>query len=294
MNKYFEKAPFVDEILKGMGQIMLQENRWTGLLFIIGLFVGGWQYGIAAIVADTAGTLTAKLLKYNPEEIHAGLYGFSPALVGVALIFLFDNTPLIWVFILIGGAFAAIVQHLFIIKKVPGYTFPFIVAAWTLVFLLRHYVIIPASDLIHTNSEFTRYDNFLAIANGFGQVIFQASFLTSVIFFIGVFIGNHVAALYGLAASLLGIILSLMNGQPVEQIHLGLFGFNAVLTAIALSGNKKWDGLWVLIGSAITIIIDNFLVDYHLLDAVGGVFTFPFVAGTWITLLIKNAPLKKS
>ena len=39
MDKLFAKIPFVDNILKGVGQIMLQENRWTGLLFLVGLFL---------------------------------------------------------------------------------------------------------------------------------------------------------------------------------------------------------------------------------------------------------------
>jgi urea transporter len=100
--------------------------------------------------------------------------------------------------------------------------------------------------------------------------------------------------LYSLTASLLGAILSLMNSQPVEQINLGLFGFNAVLTAIVFAGTKKIDGLWVLVGVVITIVIHNLLIDYHILDIVGGVLTFPFVAGTWVTLLIKKVFVKKS
>ncbi|WP_394368359.1 urea transporter [Empedobacter stercoris] len=32
------RFPFVDQVLKGIGQIMLQENSGTGLLFLIGIF----------------------------------------------------------------------------------------------------------------------------------------------------------------------------------------------------------------------------------------------------------------
>jgi urea transporter len=55
---------------------------------------------------------------------------------------------------------------------------------------------------------------------------------------------------------------------------------------------KKTDGLWVLIAVLFTIVIDDFLVDNNLLSAVGGVFTFPFVVGTWITLLLKKFLVK--
>ncbi|MDY0083673.1 MAG: urea transporter [Ignavibacteriaceae bacterium] len=119
MDKIFSKLPFTDQILKGISQIMLQENRWTGLLFITGLLIGSWQYAVAAILAAAAGTIAAKLFKYNQQEIDAGLYGFSPALVGVALLFLFEDIFLIWMLVIIGGVLAAMIQHFFIVKKFP-------------------------------------------------------------------------------------------------------------------------------------------------------------------------------
>lgn len=293
MNRLFSKLPFIDQTLKGIGQIMLQENRWTGLLFIIGLFIGSWQYAAAAILAAAAGTAAAKLLKYNQQEIDAGLYGFSPALVGVVLVFLFDDVLIIWFLVIAGGILAAMIQHFFISKKIPAYTFPFILVAWAFIFLIRQYTEIPPSELLQIKFEPKQLDVFLAPTNGFGEVIFQASVLSGVIFFIAVFINSPVAALYGLAASLLGAVLSVVNGQPLEQINLGLFGFNAVLTAIVFAGTKKIDGLWVLSGVIITIVIHNLLIDHHILDVVGGVLTFPFVAGTWITLLIQKILVKK-
>lgn len=289
MANSFSKTPFISQILLGTSQIMLQENKWTGLLFLIGLFVGSWHFGIAAILAVSSGTMAAKLLKYKKEEIDAGLYGFSPALTGVALLIVFDNVLLIWILIIFGGILAAIIQHYFIVRKIPAYTFPFILVIWVFVFLVRHLTTVAPSELIHTQLNLSGNNNFLAITNGFGEVIFQQSAFSGFIFFVAVFINNPLAALYGLAASLAGAIISQMNGQPLEQINMGLFGFNAVLTAIAFSGPRRRDGIWVLIGSLITIIIHNLLVDSNALDFVGGVFTFPFVAGTWTTLIIQNA-----
>ncbi|MDG4654378.1 urea transporter [Chryseobacterium arthrosphaerae] len=292
MDEFFKKLPFLDHILKGIGQIMLQENRWTGLLFLIGIFMGSWQCGVAVLISTAAGTFTAMKLKYNQAEISAGLYGFSAALVGVALAFLFDATALIWILIILGGALAAVIQHFFIRKKIPVFTFPFIIITWILVFTLHHFTHIPPSAMLSAEVVPTQYDDFLTCTNGFGEVIFQGGVLSGIIFFLAVFISSPVAALYGLAASILGAALSQWNGEPVKEIHMGLFGFNAVLSAIVFSGVKRTDGLWVLIAVLITIAIDDLLIDNHCLDAVGGVFTFPFVAGTWITLLIQKIFLK--
>ncbi|WP_027380575.1 urea transporter [Chryseobacterium daeguense] len=74
MDTFFQKIPFVDKVLKGIGQIMLQENRWTGVLFLIGIFMGSWQGGVAVILSTAVGTFTAMKLNYDKSEIDAGLY----------------------------------------------------------------------------------------------------------------------------------------------------------------------------------------------------------------------------
>lgn len=292
MNKIFEKFPFIDNVLKGIGQIMLQENRWTGLLFLIGIFMGSWESGIAVLLSTSVGTFTAMKLNYDKSEINAGLYGFSAALVGVALSFVFQTTIVIWILIILGGALATIIQHFFIAKKIPVFTFPFIIIIWISVFVLHHFTHIPPSELISAKAENLDYNEISPIY-GFGEVIFQGGLLSGVIFFIAVFISSPIAALYGFAGSVLGAYISHVNGEPVEEIQMGLFGFNAVLSAIVFSGFKKTDGLWVLIAVLITVGIDDLLIDNHVLTEVGGVLTFPFVAGTWITLLIQKIFIPK-
>ncbi|RMZ59577.1 urea transporter [Chryseobacterium nematophagum] len=293
MDKFFEKFSFLDYILKGIGQIMLQENRWTGLLFIIGIFLGSWQGGTAVLLSTSVGTLTAMKLRYEKSEIEAGLYGFSAALVGVALSFVFQTTWLIWLLIIVGGALASIIQHFFIKRKIIVFTFPFIIITWIFVFVLHHFTQIPPSEMISSTVETADYSDFLTCTNAFGEVIFQGGIMSGVIFFIAVFISSPAAALYGFAASILGAYISHVNGEPIEKIHMGLFGFNAVLSAIVFSGFKKSDGFWVLLAVVLTVIIDDFLVDHNVLNEVGGVLTFPFVLGTWITLLIGKVVLKK-
>ncbi|WP_343610746.1 urea transporter [Chryseobacterium oranimense] len=288
MDEFFKKLPFIDNILKGIGQIMLQENRWTGLLFLIGIFMGSWQGGVAVLLSTVAGTFTAMKLKYDSSEINAGLYGFSAALVGVALSFVFQTTILIWILIILGGALAAIIQHFFIQKKIPVFTLPFIMITWVCVFVLHHFTQIPPSEMISASAGPADYDDFLTCTNAFGEVIFQGGILSGIIFFIAVFISSPAAALYGFAGAIIGSYISHMNGEPIEKIHMGLFGFNAVLSAIVFSGFKKEDGLWVLIAVVITVVIDDLLVDHNILNEFGGVLTFPFVAGTWITLLIQK------
>lgn len=282
------KISFPDAILRSIGQIMLQQNRWTGLFFLAGLFISSWQGGVAAILAAATGTFTAVLLKYPRKETEAGIYGFSAALVGVGLTFLFQSTLLVWALIIVGSVLATLIQHFFVRRNIPVFTLPFILVIWAAVFLLHRYVNIPPSDLFKKTFQPTNYHYFIAVTNGFGEVIFQEGLWAGVLFFLGVYINNPVAALYGLAASLLGAALSLLNGQALEQVQMGLFGFNAVLTALVFAGPGKLDGLWVLIGALLTIVIHIAMVNAHFMTLAGGAFTFPFVVGTWLTLLLRK------
>ena len=99
-------------LLKGYGQIMLQENSITGLLFLIGIFYGSSHMGFASLLAVVCGTVTAIIFKYPKAEIDKGLYGFSAALVGVAVALFLKPALASWVFIMIGSALALSLIHI--------------------------------------------------------------------------------------------------------------------------------------------------------------------------------------
>lgn len=268
-------------ILRGIGQIMLQENAWTGALFLTGIFYGSVVMGIAALLATITGTLTAKLLKYDNGETEMGLYGFSATLVGVALTFYFKPEPVIWLAIIAGAALATVIQHFLIRKKLPGFTFPFILVTWGLLFLFHHVYMVgnsPEMSVVTPNA-----DDFTTSTHGFGEVIFQGSVFAGIIFFLAVFISKPVAALYGIAAALLGASVSLLFAEPSVDIHMGLFSFNAVLCAITFSGEKPKDGIYVLFSVVLAVLIDVYMLKMNC-----SVLTFPFVAASWMTMVIKR------
>lgn len=293
MAQKFDITAFLTTILKGLSQIMLQENSLTGLLFLAGIFSGQLLYGIAAIVATLCGTLTAMAGHFKREETQAGLYGFSPALVGVALTIFFQATWLTWLFIIIGSVLAALLQHFFIQKKIPAYTFPFILVTWILYYLIHSFQLIPSS-LPGTTVSVIPMNFLLEGLRGFGQVIFQGGVIAGFLFFIAVGISSPIAALFGLLASFAGALIARGMGLPTEAIQMGVFGFNAVLSAIAFSGPAKSNGLWVLNAVLLTVFIHIGLLYIPFLMQVGGVLTFPFVAGTWLTLLIQKIVVPSS
>lgn len=279
------KTPFLNTLLKGIGQIMLQESQLTGLFFLAGIFYGSVYMGIGAILAVLCGTMTAKVLRYDETEIQKGLYGFSAALVGAALPFYFEPVLATWIAVVIGAPLATILQHFFITKKIPVFTLPFVMVTWIILYLFHQVYPVPVSELLTASSK-TDY-NFGAAFIGFGQVIFQGSLFAGIAFFIGVFINAPIAAIYALAASALAALLAKHFLVPAETIEMGLFGYNAVLCAIVFAGAQKMDGLWILIAVFLAVMIGLLMSAQNLTQL-----TFPFVAATCITLAIKNLVIK--
>lgn len=291
MKRILNKAPFIDQVLKGISQILLQENPLTGLLFLLGMLIGHWSYAASALLATIVGTLFARIIKLDPALIKKGVYGYNPALVGITLTFLFDKTFIVWGLVVgVGGILTVLIHHYFIHKKIPAFTFPYILVAWVSYVIIDQFNLLEPSSIqrVAIDASTIKYGDYFAAIGGFGEVIFQENIVISFIIFLGVYISKPVAALYGLIASLLATLLSQVFGQSAELVYVGLFGFNAILTAIVFAGTERENGLWVLIGATITIGINIFLVDFNLLKYVGGTFTFPFVAGTWLTLWLKS------
>lgn len=267
-------------ILKGVGQIMLQNNAWTGLFFLAGICCGSWQMGIATIIAAITGTITAKLLKFPDAEIEMGWYGFNAALVGVAFIYFFQPSLLLWIALLTGSALSSVIHHFLIKRKFPSYTFPFIVVTWIFMAIASQF---PDVFQQQTGTTAAAANDYLTLFTySFGQVIFQENWCAGLFFIIGVLISRPIAAMYAIAGIAISAIIAFGMKEPVPDIFQGLLSYNAVLCAIAFAGNKKEDFLLGLISVVLSVIIMMLMRQMNL-----PALTFPFVAATWLTLLIK-------
>jgi len=273
--------PFINQVFKGLGQIMLQENIITGLLFLAGIFYGSVFMGFAALLATICGTITAYLFGFDKTNTDKGLYGFSAALTSVAYILFFGHSFIVWVLIVVGSVLAALIQEFFIRRKITVFTFPFVLVTWVAIVSIKS---ISPELLVKSSSSVTIANDYFTYAiKGFGQVIFQNKVVSGILFFIAVLIHSPIAALYGLAAAMFSGIISLNFDIPVENISNGLLSFNAVLTAIAFAGNKLKDAVWISIAVLLSLFISLYMMQNGYIQL-----TFPFVAASVITLAIKR------
>lgn len=274
-------ASLASIILKGLSQIMLQENPVTGFLFLTGIFYGSFIMGAAALLATVCGTATALLLKYDKSEINKGLYGFSAALVGVALMLFLKPVILSWIFIVIGSSLATIIQHFYIKRKMPVFTLPFVLITWVIILFARSYFTGIMADPLPVVASTTDYFTFGF--KGFGQVIFQDNLISGLLFFIAVYISSPISALYGLAGSILSAVIAFKFSVPINDISIGLFSYNAVLCAIVFANTQIEEGIWVLLSVLLSLFISLLLVKFNITPL-----TFPFVLASCITLFLKS------
>ncbi|WP_324759771.1 urea transporter [Sphingobacterium thalpophilum] len=273
---------FVKAFFKGFGQIMLQGNSWTGLLFIGAIIYDSVLMGFAGILANIVGILTARLMKFDEEHIHDGLFGFNAALYGIAVVFYFQANIWVWGALILGSALTTMLMGFALKKNVPVFTFPFIVITWIALYVLS----IPELALRTVPDHFVdieEMDDFLIEGHAFGQVIFQGSLIAGLIFFIGVFISKPIAALYASAAVIVSIYISHHGHESTDMTNNGIFSFNAVLVGIALSGQRVRDGVYVLIAVMIATYFDHFMIHHGWITL-----TFPFVFAMWVMEPIKR------
>ena len=136
-----EPLRFLDINLRGIGQVMFQNNPLTGLLFLLAVGWGSYaasmpQVFIGGLLAVVAATLTAQWLHLDEADLASGLYGYNAYLVGLALGTFLAPGPLLWAYVVLGGAVSVVATlataNMFKTWGVAALTAPFVLVAWLL------------------------------------------------------------------------------------------------------------------------------------------------------------------
>jgi urea transporter len=271
--------------MRGVSQVMLQNNAITGLLFLIGIFCNSWAMGVGAILGNLISTTTAYILKFSKDDIENGLYGFNGTLVGIGIFFYAGVNPISVTIVIFGAILSTIIMQK-ISTKFPAFTSPFVVSSWILILIIYIFNISPIFNppLLQISS----LNLFRGISMSFSQVMFQENILTGVIFFIAIFINSRQSAFYALYGALLGCGIALILSFPLSYINIGLWGYNAVLCGIALESIRFKGFIFATLSIILSVLI------YFVFKELGIIaLTAPFVLSAWIVLYLKNKKLFK-
>jgi urea transporter len=298
---------FVDINLRGIGQVMFQDNPLSGLLFFIaigwGSFVAGMpQVAIGGLVALLAGTLTAQWLRVDAPGLAAGLYGYNAYLVGLALGTFLAVSPLFWIYVALGGAVSVVatlgMANVFKTWGVAALTAPFVLTTWLLLLATYAFTAIEGSGL-PMSAEITPLDPSVTNPLAFGdfvqgilksvsQVFLKASVLAALLLLAGLAVNSLAAAAFALGGAIVAVITGHILGAESDLITGGLMGFSPVLTAIAIGAvfyqPSPRVALYALVGTVFTVIAQG-AMNVVLMPFGIPTLTAPFVLVSWLFLL---------
>lgn len=294
----------LDAVLRGISQVMLQNNSYTGMLFLLGISLHSGLQALGVFIGALISTLTALALGVDKAEIHTGLQGFNGALVGLALLIFLQPTSLTWLTLVLAAAFSTLVtlafKRLLASWQLPAFTAPFVLVSWCLFLSNARFGRLESTQLLPTaglpsstwvEGVVTWQVLLEGTFNGIGQVFFQGSFVAGLVFLFALVINSRLSALLALVGSLTGVLVAWLWGASAEAIQVGAFGFNGVLVGIALAVFWQTFTWRDVLLTTLALLITPFV--YAALSAAleplgMPALTLAFVLVTWLTLLAKN------
>ena len=272
---------FLKILLRGISQVMLQNNALTGFLFLIGIFYNSWLMGVGVIIGVVTSTITAVILNYRKKDVYDGFYGFNGALVGAGLLFFFEANILLISLIIFGAVLSSIIMNFMHKRKLYPYTFPFVLSTWLVIILIKIFNLAPQK--IQELSEVINLDIVSALSMGFGQVMFQASIITGIIFLIGILISSRISAIYAFIGSFIGMLVAFVFSFPLNLVNIGIFGFNGVLCGIAFAKKRISSLVYAIVSIIISVFIIYGMIAFNVIAL-----TAPFVFATWMVLALRR------
>jgi urea transporter len=298
---------FADTVLRGLGQVMFQNNSYAGLLFLVGIACNSLVFASAALLGTLASTLAAIALGADRQMVRSGMFGFNGGLVGIALLCFLQPTPLVWACVVVAAASSSIVMAAMLTAlaaaRLPVLTAPFVLTSLCVLLASARFGHLQATDLLPTAGlpKAAAVEGVVTVStfgdgvlNGVGQVFLQDNLLSGALFTLGLLVASRRACLAALAGSFAGMLVAWGMGAAEPAIRAGLFGYNSVLVAIALSGAVLAPGrvatAWAVFAALVTPFVTA--ATMAVLEPFGlPALTLPFVLVTWTFLLaIRPSP----
>jgi urea transporter len=262
---------FIDINLRGVAQVMLQNNPLTGVLFFAAIAWGAFAAGapevlFGGVLALLTATLTAIWLRVAPEA------------VSVVATLATANLIRTW--------------HL------SALTFPFVIVTWALLLAAFAFAgvggglppyggdVAPLDTAASNPLDLAAF--FAGVYHSISQVFLKASAVSALLFVAGLAVSSLPAALFAIGGAMLAVISAHLLGAESELVSAGLLGFSPVLTAITVGTVFYAPGLRVALYAALatlfTVIVQAAM---NVAFAPLGVpaLTAPFVLTAWLFLL---------
>lgn len=263
----------IDFILDGVGQVFFMGSPLVGIIIIAALWVNSKKAALFALVGSIVGGLTAFGLGIPVDTVYFGIYGFNSVLTAIALGDTFLEKGKAAYLIATFGAFAtaiitAALIHVTGLFGLPVETSGFVLTTWIILFSVykltniklakpgdapkqRKDILKDYNNDAPVKMKDFKFSGFIKlIFTGIAQVFFQENYITGILMFIGLTLASvslvpfafgvqypiYFAGITVFIASTIGTLTAILLKADRSAIISGLFGFNAVLTSLAVMG----------------------------------------------------------
>jgi urea transporter len=298
---------FADVCLRGIAQVMLQNNPLTGMLFLAAIVwassaANSYRLAIAAIVAVVVATATAQWLRVDSNELESGLYGYNATLVGLALATFLEPNALLWCYVVFGAIVSVIATLAMsqVLKPwgLPALTAPFVLVAWLM--LLASYGFaglsgsaLPSGAVVGAYQPYQHgLFDFLGYVRGvylsISQVFLKSDGVAALLLIAGLAVSSLAAAAFAVVGATIAVATAHLLGAESDLITGGLLGFSPVLTAITLGTvfyrPSPHVAVYAALGAAFTVVAQA-AMNVALTPFAVPALTAPFVLVSWMFLL---------
>jgi urea transporter len=241
---------FLKHTMSGIAQVIVQPCSLSGLIILGSIALHSWQMALGAFFGAVIGTTTAMFISFKSDDIALGLYGYNATLIAIANIYFFETTATsITVLIVCCICSVYVTKWIPQYLKLPAFTTPFVLITWIVLFIKDFVSLVPANNVLN----FVDNIHTAGLAESIGQVYIQGNGITGIMMLAAILLCSKSSFVWTIVAITLTWLLAHALNYPVINIQNGLYGFSAVLTAIALQNLKP--AIFPLTGIVLTVFV---------------------------------------
>ena len=249
---------FVDTILNSYSQIFFSTHKPFAILIMLVTFIDFYT-GFFGFISVLTAAIAGRLLGFNREVMRKGLLGFNSLLAGLGLGIYFSPSLYLLAIVILASLFTFLISVSLqgVIGKygLPFLSVPFILSLWAFmlaantfqvlglnergIYTLNELYTLGGTHLVHAYeylNNLTLPDSIRAYFFSLSAILFQYNLLTGFIIAVGLLLFSRIA----FSLSLLGFFIAFgfyhLIGAEVTSYDYSFFGFNYILSSIALGG----------------------------------------------------------
>ncbi len=234
---------FLDSVLYSYAQIFFSNRKWFGLAALLISFIDV-QVGALGFLGVLLSNSFALYLNFDKDKIRKGFYGFNGILLGAAIGFFFEITPLILgmaiVFIFLAFFISASMEHLMAnVFNLPGLSLPFILTLYVFLIVVTNFNGVLYRDLLTASTGAISFlpDCVNLLLNSVALILLQSKAVAGFLILIIILVFSRVMFINSLIAFFFNFaVISILFKNPSYTLLI-LTSFNAILIAFALGGS---------------------------------------------------------